>query len=151
MRRFKLNPDFARRYGFVALLFLGMGGWFAYDGLVVYPRLEAAALYESIEKSAPPPEMGTERLEAFKRQKIHSQYGLAAVLFVASALVGLTLLKAWRFDFDPERAGRILSVDRSRWEKKGILVLDTENCGRVTLDAFHHLGITEYEKTLSDS
>ena len=26
MKRFKLNPDFAKRYCFVALLFAGMGG-----------------------------------------------------------------------------------------------------------------------------
>lgn len=149
MKRFKLNPDFARRYFFVALLFLGMGGWFAYDGLVSYPKTDAAALYESIEKSAPPPEMDRSRLEAFKRQKIQSQYGLAGVLFVAGAWVAFILFKAWKFDFDPEKAGKILAVDRSKWEKKGILVLTTENCGKVTLDSFHHLGVSDYEKTLS--
>lgn len=149
MKRFKLNPDFARRYFFVALLFLGMGGWFAYDGLVAYPNTDAAALYESIEKSAPPPEMDRSRLEAFKSQKIQSQYGLAGVLFVAGAWVAFILFKAWKFDFDPEKAGKILAVDRSKWEKKGILVLTTENCGKVTLDSFHHLGVSDFEKTLS--
>ena len=149
MKRFKLNPDFAKRYGFVALLFVGMGGWFGYDGLVTYPNTEAAALYESIEK-APPPDMPPERLEAFKRQKIQSQYGLSVALFVAAAWVGLILFKAWKFDFDPAKAGRILEVDRSRWDKKGILVLTTENCGKVTLDSFHHLGVSEYEKELGN-
>lgn len=151
MKKFKLNPDFARRYLFVALLFVGMGGWFGYDGLVRYPNTAAAALYESIEKSAPPPEMGEDRLEAFKTQKIRSQYGLAGALFVAAAWVALILFKAWKFDFDPDKAGRILAVDRSKWEKKGILVLKTEKLGCVTLDSFHHLGVSEYEKTLCDS
>lgn len=150
MKKFKLNPDFARRYFFVALLFAGMGGWFGYDGFVRYPNTPAAALYESIEKSAPPPEMDEERLEAFKTQKIRSQYGLAGALLVASAWVWLILFRAWRFDFDPEKAGKILGVDRSKWEKKGILVLKTEKCGVVTLDSFHHLGISEYVKTLHD-
>lgn len=148
MKKFKLNPDFVRRYCFVAILFAGMGGWFGYDGLVTYPKTEAAALYESIEKSAPPPEMGAEKLEAFKRQKIQSQYGLSVALFIAAAWVGLIVFKAWKFDFDPEKAGKILTVDRSKWAKKGILVLTTENCGTVTLDAFHHLGVSEYEKGL---
>ena len=148
MKKFKLNPDFARRYFFVALLFAGMGGWFGYDGLVTYPKTPAAALFESIEKSAPPPEMSEAQLEAFKRQKIHSQYGLAGALFIAAIWVGAILFKAWKFDFDPEKAGKILSVDRSKWAKKGILVLTTENCGKVTLDSFHHLGVSDYEKTL---
>lgn len=151
MKKFKLNPDFAKRYCFVALLFAGMGGWFGYDGLVTYPNTEAAALYESIEKAPPPPEMSLEKLEAFKRQKIQSQYGLSVALFVAAAWVGIILFKAWKFDFDPEKAGKILAVDRSKWAKKGILVLTTENCGKVTLDSFHHLGVTEFEKQLPHS
>lgn len=148
MKKFKLNPDFAKRYCFVALLFAGMGGWFGYDGLVTYPNTEAAALYESIEKAPPPPEMGPEKLEAFKKQKIQSQYGLSVILFVAAAWVGIILFKAWKFDFDPDKAGKILAVDRSKWTKKGILVLTTENCGKVTLDSFHHLGVAEFEKGL---
>ena len=148
MKKFKLNPDFVKRYCFVVLVFAGMGGWFGYDGFVTYPRTEAAALYESIEKAPPPPEMGNDKLEAFKRQKINSQYGLSAILLVAAVWVALILYRAWKFNFDPEKAGEILSVDRSKWAKKGILVLTTENCGKVTLDSFHHLGVTEYEKTL---
>lgn len=150
MKKFKLNPDFAKRYLFVALLFAGMGGWFGYDAVVTYPNTDAAALYTSIEKSAPPPEMPTEALEAFKKQKIQSQYGLAAILFVASAWVSFILFKAWKFDFDPAACGKILSVDRSRWEKKGILVLTTENRGKVVLDSFHNLGVTDYEKELRE-
>ena len=150
MKKFKLNPDFVRRYAFVAILFAGMGGWFGYDGLVTYPSRSAAALYEAIEKSVPPPEMTPEKLEAFKAQKIKSQYGLSLALLVASAWVALILFKAMRFDFDPEKAGKILAVDRTRWEKKGILVLTTEKCGKVTLDAFHHLGVSDYATTLKD-
>lgn len=147
--KFKLNPDFAKRYFFVALLFLGMGGWFGYDAVVTYPKADAAALYQAIEKSAPPPEMGRDKLEAFKQQKIKSQYGLCLVLWIASAWVGIILFKAWKFDFDPEKAGKILAVDRTRWAKKGIVVITTEKCGKVVLDSFHHLGVTEYEKTLA--
>lgn len=147
-KKFPLNPDFAKRYAFVALLFAGMGGWFGYDGFVTYPKTPAAALYESIEKSAPPPAMTQEKLEAFKSQKIKSQLGLMALLFFAAGWVGLILFRAWKFDFDPETAGKILEVDRSRWEKKGIAVLKTERAGRVVLDSFHHLGIAQYVKNL---
>ena len=151
MKRFPLNPDFVRRYAFVALLFAGMGGWFGYDGIVVYPATPAAELYESIEKSAPPPEMSSERLEAFKRQKIQSQYGLAMILLVASGWVALILLREWRREPDPDAWGRILAVDRTKWEKKGILTLDTELRGKVVLDSFHRLGVTDFEKSIAAS
>ena len=148
MKRFPVNPDFVKRYSFAALVFAGLGGWFAYDGYFVYPATSAAALYEKIEKSAPAPEMTAERLEAFKARKIKSQHGLALALIALAGGVGAVLFRAFRFDFDPESCGKILSVDRSKWKTKGVLILETERRGRVVLDGFHHLGVPEFERTL---
>ena len=154
MKKFKLNPDFARRYFFVALLFAGMGGWFGYDGLVTYPKTPAAALFESIEKSAPPPEMSEAQLEAFKRQKIEAQYGFAILCLLAAGLIGAHLWSVARFDLEFDETGFVYrgrrcefkdvkTVDRSNWEKKDILVVDG-----IRLDAWHHTGVKELAEKL---
>ena len=38
MKRLRLNREFAARHLGVALLMLGLSGWFAYDGFVAYPE-----------------------------------------------------------------------------------------------------------------
>ena len=43
--RLKLNKEFAVRHLAVALLMAALGGWFAYDGYVKYPAMDAATLY----------------------------------------------------------------------------------------------------------
>ena len=134
----------------------GVGCWFGYDGFVAYPRTDAAALYESIEKSAPPADFP---LESFKQQKIRSQYGFTALCLLASVLIGLHLasVAAFRFAFDADgfvwRGKRrplsdVKSVDRSAWKKKGIVTLTLADGDRVALDAWHHLGVKEFEKAL---
>lgn len=146
-----LNREFALRYGAVALLFLGMGGWFGFDGLVRYPRTDAAELYRSIEKAEPPEGVA---LEKFKRQKVESQLGLMVAALCASAAVAFVLLKAASFRFEFDDAGfvcrgvrhgyaEIGEIDFSRWAKKGIVLF---GCGRerIVLDAWHHAGVGEF-------
>ena len=159
MKKFKLNPDFAKRYCFVALLFAGMGGWFGYDGLVTYPSMTAADLYRSIEKADPPADMPAERLEAFKRQKTQTQYGFATLALLAGAVVGLRLLKSAKFAFEFDDAGftaygkrytreDIASADRSQWESKTILGLKMKDGTTLALDAWHHTGVKDFAATL---
>ena len=156
MKRLKLNPEFFYRHLAVCLLMFGMGCWFGYDGFVRYPATPAAELYEKIESSKPPEGFN---LDAFKRQKIQSQYGFAAACLLASALIALHLasVAAFRFEYDETgfvwRGKRraladIRSVDRSQWRKKGIAKLALADGGRVTLDAWHHLGVRDFEKLL---
>ena len=76
MKRLKLNPEFFYRHLAVCLLMFGMSCWFGYDGFVRYPATPAAELYEKIESSKPPEGFN---LDAFKRQKIQSQYGFTAL------------------------------------------------------------------------
>ena len=147
MTKLKLNPEYAKRHLFVALLLAGLGCWFGYDGFVAYPATPAAELYRSIEKSDAP--AGTD-LEAFKKQKIGTQYGFTILALFAAAVVGSRLAKSARFKFEFDETsyvyrGRrhpiagIKTVDRSKWEKKGIVKVDG-----IELDAWHHLGVKEF-------
>ena len=154
MKKLKLNPEFFRRHLAVCLLMVGLGCWFGYDGLVSYPKTPAAELYEKIEKAKAPEGYP---LEAFKRQKIKSQYGFAALCLVAAALIGINISAAafFRFEYDDtsfvydgkrRMLGEVKSVDRSQWKQKGILKLVLEDGTKVVLDAWHHLGVKDFEK-----
>ena len=151
------NTDFFRRHLFVTVLLAGMGAWFAYDGLVTYPKTPAADLYRSIEKHDAP--VGYD-LEAFKRQKTQTQYGFAVLALLGAATVGLHLLSVVRFVFSFDDDGfatarkryawsEITSVDRSQWEKKTILRLTLADGARVTLDAWHHVGVKDFAARLA--
>ncbi len=154
MKTLKVNREFLVRHLAVCLLMLGMGCWFGYDGLVTYRRAPAAELYEKIESAKPPEGFP---LEAFKEQKIKTQYGFAILCLVASALIGLHLasVAAFRFDWDESsfvwngkryQLSDVKSADRSKWKSKGILRLTLSDGTRVTLDAWHHVGVKEFEK-----
>lgn len=154
MTRLKVNPEFFRRHLAVCLLMFGVGCWFGYDGFVTYPNTPAAELYEKIEKSKPPEGFP---LDAFKRQKIKSQYGFTILCLVASSLIGLHLASVvfFRFDFTDKSfvwngkqyaLSDIKSVDRAQWKKKGIVKLELSDGVRITLDAWHHQGVRDFEK-----
>ena len=151
MTRLKLNPEYAKRHLFVTLLMIGLGGWFGYDGFIGYPATSAAELYRSIEGSDAPEGFD---LEAFKKQKIGTQYGFTILAFFVAAVVGSRLAKSKRFKFGytddcyvyngrRHPISGIKTVDRSNWEKKGIVKFDG-----ITLDAWHHLGVKEFVEKL---
>ena len=146
-----LNREFAVRHVGVALLMLGLSCWFGYDGFVRYPATPAADLYRSIEGSDAPAGFN---LEAFKVQKTQTQYGFTLLTFLAALVIGghVWLLSKFRFEFDDESytfAGKrvaikdVKSVDRSQWEKKGIVKVDG-----IKLDAWHHVGVKEFVEKL---
>ena len=153
MTTLKLNREFLVRHLAVCLTMLGMSLWFAYDGAVTYPRTPAAELYESIEKSAPAEGYDVER---FKAQKIRRQYEFASLAMLASVLIGLHLAStaAFRFAYGDGffvwrnkkyPLSDIKSVDRAKWEKKGLVAIRLEN-EKIVLDAWHHTGVKEFEK-----
>lgn len=153
--KLKLNGEYAMRHLFVTLLMVGLCGWFGYDGLVRYPTTPAAELYRSIEGAPPDEKMSAEDLEFFKAQKTKTQYGFTALTLLAALVVGLRLLKSARFQFEFDDSGYVYcgrrrayadikSVDRSRWEKKGIVKVDG-----IMLDSWHHLGVREFVEILS--
>ena len=152
MQRLRLNPEYARRHLFVTLLMIGLGCWFGYDGFVGYPATPAAELYKSIEGSDAPEGID---LEAFKKQKIGTQYGFTILAFFVAAVVGSRLAKSARFKFGFDDEGYVYhgrrhplsdikEIDRSKWDRKGIAVVDG-----ITLDSWHHLGVKEFMQTLS--
>jgi len=154
-----INKEFLKRHLFTVVVFAGMGAWFGYDGFVRYPDMPAAALYSSIESAQPPPEMAEEKLQSFKAEKIRRQREFCAILMLAALLVGIHAfaISRLKFSFDDDgfawngkrySFGEVKSVDRSRWEKKGILKLAIPD-GNVTLDAWHHTGVAEFEKRLA--
>ncbi len=156
MKLLKLNPEFFYRHLAVCILMFGMSCWFGYDGFVAYPNTPAAELYEKIESSKPPEGFN---LDAFKRQKIQSQYGFTALCLLASMLIGINLasVASFRFEFDDSGfiwrgkklpISDIKSVDRSQWKKKGIVKLLLADKSRITLDCWHHLGVKDFEKLL---
>lgn len=147
-----LNREFAVRHLFVAVLMAVLCCWFGYDGFVGYPSTPAAALYEKIE-GAPAPE-GFD-LEAFKAQKIKTQYGFTLLAFLAALAVGGHLYAVSRFSFEFDDEGYVVNgvsrswsdagePDRRDWEKKGIIKVDG-----VKFDSWHHLGVKEFEAKLS--
>ena len=149
--KLKLNPEFRNRHLFVAVLMLGLACWFGYDGFVGYPRASAHDLYVKIEAAEPDPQAD---LEAFKAQKIKTQYGFTLLAFAASAAVALHLLAVARLDFSFDEGGftcagerhafaDIASVDDALWKSKGIMRI-TFGGRTVTLDAWHHLGVREF-------
>lgn len=154
--KLKLNREYAQRHLFVTLLMLGLGGWFGYDGFIRYPSTSAHDLYVEIEKAEPP--AGFE-LEAFKKQKTQTQYGFTVLCLLASAIVGLRLLKNSKFDFSFDDEGfewkgvrhvygDIKKVDDSAWESKRITRITVDE-GVCTLDAWHHVGVKEFHEKLS--
>ena len=146
MKRLALNREFAVRHFGVALLMLALCGWFGYDGFVRYPATPAAELYRAIEGRDAPEGCDLGR---FKDQKTKTQYGFAALALLAALVVGGHAFAVSRFLFEYDDEGfafrgrrtayrDVKSVDRSRWEHKGIIRVDG-----VTLDAWHHVGVRE--------
>ena len=144
MKRLTLNREFATRHLGVALLMLGLSGWFGYDGFVRYPATPAADLYRSIEGSDAPAGFD---LEAFKRQKTQTQYGFTVLSLLAALIIAghVGALAAFRFEYDDEgfvyRGVRrafvdVKRVDWSKWKEKGIVRVDG-----IKLDAWHHAGV----------
>ena len=151
MTRLKLNPEYMKRHLFVTLLMVALGCWFGYDGFIRYPATPAAELYRSIEGNEAPEDYD---LEGFKRQKMGTQYGFMILAFFAAAVVGSRLLRSKRFrfgytdEFYVYRGCRhpiasIKRIDRSKWEKKGIVKVDG-----IVLDSWHHLGVKEFVEKL---
>jgi hypothetical protein len=102
MMKLELNREFALRYLFVAVLMLGMGGWFGYDGYVKYPSMTATELYASHHGG----KAADSEAAAIKHQQqaIPRQKQFMTLCLVASALVALVLIKAarMRFSYDDE-------------------------------------------------
>ena len=134
MTKLVLNREFAVRHLGVALLMLGLSGWFAYDGYVAYPERDDAWFEQR----------HLVKENATRRQREFMVLALVAALVVAGHVA---LVARLDFEYDEDgfvcggerrRFADVRSVDWSKWEKKGIVKV----CG-ITLDAWHHEGVRD--------
>ena len=141
MEKLKVNPEFFKRHLFVTVLMAALGCWFGYDGFVKYP----AADDKFFEEQHLVRETATERQKQFM-----------VLAFLASIAVGAHLWRVVKFQLEYDDEGfvykgekrlysDIKTIDRSKWEKKGLIKVDG-----IVLDAWHHLGVKEIEKTLKN-
>jgi uncharacterized protein with NRDE domain len=142
MEKLKVNPEFFKRHLFVTVLMAALGCWFGYDGFVKYP----AADDKFFEERHLVRETATERQKQFM-----------VLAFLAAAAVGGHLWKVSKFRVEYDGEGfvyngekrlyrEVKEVDRSRWEKKGIVKVDG-----IVFDVWHHLGVKDIEKNLPSS
>ena len=134
------------RYLF-CLVMLGMGGWFAYDGFVKYPRHNELHLLHVRDPATYPQDYPTHTPTSIRLQK-----RLAVVLPVAAlAMLAWTLYNsrgAYRLAGDTLSVpghgdvplSSITQIDKSLWDRKGIAYIDYElpagKKGRLKLDDF---------------
>ncbi len=153
----KLNKEFFVRHLFVAILMAALGCWFAYDGFFGYPAKTPEALYEEIEKSAPPSAEVAQKVAA---NAIRRQKEFMVLAFLASFAIGahLAAVARLRFSFSGDSftfAGKnytladIKKIDDSAWAKKGISRLTLSDGARVTLDAWHHTGVKDFHAIIA--
>lgn len=139
MTKLRLNREFAVRHVGVALLMLGLSGWFAYDGYVAYPEHDDAWFEQQ----------HLRKDNAIRRQREFMVLALLAAVVIAGH-VGLVA----KFDFSYDESGfscggvkrsfaDVKSVDWSKWEKKGIVKVDG-----IVLDAWHHVGVKDVAEIL---
>ncbi len=142
MKRLKLNREYLVRHLGVALLMLGLSGWFAYDGYIAYPQHDEAWFAQQ--------HLRKENATARQRE-------FALLALIAALVIGANLYKVSRFHFEYDEEGfvyrgkrtdfaAVKSVDRSKWEKKGIIKVDG-----IVLDAWHFTGVDEVEKKLNET
>ena len=150
--KIKLNREYFLRHFFVAVLLLGLGGYFGYDGLLGYPSQSAHDLFVSIEKSEPKESVD---LEAFKAQKIRTQYFFALAALIAGAMVAIDLASVAKFSLAYDENGfeydgrryrydDVLGIDDSLWTKKTIAKVLLKDDRVMKLDGWHHSGIKEF-------
>lgn len=134
------------RYIFCAVL-LAMGGWFAYDGFVTYPRQNETHRLHVLDPQQNPQDAPARSASDIRLQKI-----LGAVMPLAAlALLVRTLHHsrgAYRLTGDILRVpghpdvplSAITQIDKSKWDRKGIAHLNYElpsgQKGTITLDDF---------------
>ena len=164
--KLQLNREYATRHLGVALLFLGLCGWFLYDGSIQWPSENAAWERRTgvtvAAALAAHPELRNEHEKANRvdipphwPHEIDRQHqfaglcGLAAC--VIAALVGMNWKRTLEWD-DAQMNGSltggrplafadIVGVEDGAWERKGIIVLLAKDGRRVTLDSWHHAGV----------
>ena len=149
--KLQLNREFATRHIGVAVLFLGLCGWFLYDGAIAYPKMDDAKFVEQVLHGKPGD------FAQLKKQAIGRQYQYAGICALAALMIAAGVFRCRRqtLEWDdvqmtgsltgnkPLAFSDISGVDDRRWEKKGILVVFAKDGRTFTLDSWHHVGARE--------
>lgn len=136
--KISLNREYAMRHAGVAILLFGLGMYFLYDAIFVYPYLTEADGHHTT---------------------VEFQYSMAAILTFVSIIVGTRLFRNFKRTLewdDTQMCGSvtggvsvpfsdIVRCDRRQWDSKGIIVVYTKDNKHYVLDAWHHTGVKELE------
>lgn len=150
--KLSLNREYAVRHLGVAILMTALCAWFAYDGAVTYPAMTDAEFKEKILHGLEYENFPKKRGDTTERQ-----FQFAAIAGIAALVIagGVWRVKRQTLEWDdvsmngtltggkPLAFSDVSELDRSKWEKKGILVAIAEDGRKVTLDAWHHAGVKE--------
>lgn len=155
--KLSLNREYAVRHLGVAALMAALCAWFVYDGAVAYPAMSDVDFKEKVLHNLDYPDFPKKRKETTDRQfQFAAIAGLAALVIAGGVWRAKRRIVEWDDSAmtGPATGGRPLAfsdvadVDRSRWEKKGILVVHAKDGRKVTLDAWHHAGVKELAERL---
>ena len=157
----KIRNGYSGRMIFLAVIALALGGWFLYDGLVGYPaKQQIAEKFEQINQK-----YGQDYAKHWEklRRKHHwpvsptivtdsdiqtqFYYAIPCLIFGVMSAGGFFLMNRRWIEADDEglktsrgqhaRWDQITSVDKRRWDKKGIAIVHYDHNGkdqRITLD-----------------
>ncbi len=170
-RRLELNREYAMRHIGVALLFAALCAWSVYDGAIGWPAKNAEwektsgfTVQAACEARANKENLPDEKKPPHWPEKITAQYYQAGVLGLVSLVVALGVLSAKKKTLEwneSEMCGtltggksikftEVKALDKTLWEKKRILKVHTNN-GVITLDGWHHTGVTKLAEKLGVS
>jgi len=150
--KLSLNREYAVRHLAVAALMAGLCTWFLYDGAVAYPAMPDAEFKEKVLHNLEYPDFPAKRRDTTNRQfQFAAIAGLAAIVIAGGVWRAKRRTLEWDDDAmtgtltlsRPLPFSEVESVDRSAWDKKGILVVHAKDGRKVTLDAWHHAGVKE--------
>ena len=158
-----ISPSYRWRIGAVGLAMLAFGSWFLYDGMVAYPHKQNIQLeFQKVQKAYPESwqpiwnELAADNGwstsqpgEPMTDLDIYTQSVFAAICLPIGLLFGVGFIRAgrrWTAIDDQALTthtgqqvawDQITSIDKSRWETKGIAVVhyrQGDKVGRVVLD-----------------
>lgn len=160
--KLSLNREYAVRHLGVAALMAGLCAWFIYDGAITYPAMSdddfrAKILHRKADDTGPEYDFKAKRRDATNRQ-----FQFAAIAGFAALIIAFGVLRSKRqtLEWDdtsmqgsltrnrPLPFSEVSGLDKSRWEKKGILTVLAKDGRKVTLDAWHHVGVKELAEKL---
>lgn len=160
--KLSINREYAVRHLGVAALMTALCAWFIYDGAVTYPAMsdedfKVKILHRQANDDTPMPDFPKKRKDATNRQfQFAAIAGLAALVIAGGVL--RTKRQTLEWDDDSMRGsltggrplgfGDVADIDKSQWEKKGILVVRAKDGRKATLDAWHHAGVKELAERL---